>query len=102
MSGLDLPPDGEGMRRTMPATPLVSVGAAPTAVELPAVRELAYDERDDRVGTVMERHRTYAVLRPPGGGIEWCVPLGYLHRAERAEELRACVAEQNAASRWGL
>lgn len=101
MCNLDLPPGGEGVRGAPSASPLVETGAVPTAVELPAVAELAYDERDDRVGVVMELNRTYAVLRPSGGGVEWFVPLGYLHKALREQELRARVAELNAVSRWG-
>lgn len=104
MSNLDLPPaNGEGT----PGTPCLSRRAAEetataTAVELPAVGDLAYDGRLDRVGRVMALGRTYAVLRPSGGGLEWEVPLGHLHQAERAEELRSRVAELNASSRWGL
>ena len=72
---------------------------------VPRVGELAYDCRSDRVGQVMELRTAYALLRPPGGGREWDVPLGYVHSADRADELRARVAELNAASRssrWGL
>ncbi len=98
MSNLDLRSPGSTAAREAPSTAPSATEAA--AVELPAVKELAYDGRSDRVGVVMELRRTYAVLRPPGGGLEWDVPLACLHRAERGDELRARVAELNVVSRW--
>ena len=68
---------------------------------VPTAGELAYDSGSDRVGVVMEVKQTYALLRPPGGGLEWDVRLCHLHPADRADELRARVAELNAARRWG-
>ncbi len=92
MSNCYLPPDGGDA---------VGADGATAVVGVPAVGELAYDSRADRVGVVMEVKRTYALLRPPGGGLEWDVQPEHLHPADRMDELRARVAELNAASRWG-
>ncbi len=92
MKNLDLPPDGL-------STPADGETAA---LRPPTVGDLGYDSRSDRVGVVMEVKQTFALLRPCGGGREWDVPLSCLHPAGHADELRARVAELNAASRWGL
>ncbi len=92
MSSIDLPPDGSSG---------LAEGAA-AVVGVPAVGELGYDSGSGRVGRVMEVRRTVAWLRPAGGGREWEVPRDRLHPAGHAGELRARVAELNAASRWGL
>jgi len=103
MSNLDLPPgDGVAVRGTVNGHSLTAPDGGPASVEIPSVGELAYDGRSDRVGLVMELKAAYVLLRPPGGGREWDVPLGYVHPADQADELRARVAELNAASRWGL
>jgi len=100
MSNLGLPEESEAARGVSNASRAEVIET--TDLGIPAVGALAYDHRSDRVGQVMELHRTYAVLRPTGGGREWFLPLGYLHKPQRAEELRRRVAELNAASRWGL
>jgi len=102
MGNCDLPRPGTAAVQSAPCVSPSAPEAGTTALELPAVGELAYDARHDRVGEVMELRRTYSVLRPCGGGREWEVPLGYLHKADRAEQLRARVAELNASSRWNL
>jgi len=96
MSNVDLPSLGGTAGRGAP-------GASPSAREagVPGAKELAYDGRSNRVGLVMELRRTYAVLRPPGGGLEWDVPLACLHWADHVDELRCHVTELNDASRWG-
>ena len=102
MSNLDLSPsEDEPAGSSAPGNGMLAV-ADEASVELPGVGELAYDSRHDRVGEVMALWRTYAVLRPPGGGLEWEVPLGYVHPAGHRDDLRARVAELNANSRWGL
>lgn len=75
--------------------------ATAAVAQVLAVGELGYDSGADRVGVVMEVKTTCALLRPCGGGCEWEVPLGCLHPADHVDELRARVAELNAASRWG-
>ena len=97
MSKLGLPPEDSKIPDGCSA-----VSGETALVRVPAVGELAYDSRGDRVGVVMEVKAAYALLRPPGGGCEWDVPLGYLYAADQADRLRARVAERNAASRWGL
>ena len=106
MDNLALSPDGGGaVSGGRHDGSSATAEADPASVRLPEVGQLGYDSRRDLVGEVMEVKRTYAVLRPRGGGREWEVPLGHLHAAGRANELRARVAELNAssrASRWGL
>jgi hypothetical protein len=103
MSNLALSPDGGGAASGgRHDGSSVTAETAPASVQLPGVGELAYDSRHDRVGEVMALWRTCAVLRPPGGGMEWEVPLGYMHSASPGDDLRARVAELNANSRWGL
>jgi len=99
MSNLDLRSPGSEAAHGAPSAAPSATEAA--AVELPAVKELAYDGQSDRVGVVMELRRTYAVLRPPGGGLEWDVPLACLHWADHVDELCCHVTELNDASRWG-
>ncbi len=94
-----LPPTGDAAGEA-PEGSSAQLDAA--AVQVPAVGELAYDSRSDRVGRVMEVKVAYVLLRPPEGGREWGVPLGHVHSPDQADELRARVAELNAASRWGL
>jgi len=102
MSNLDLSPsEDEPAGPSDPGNGMLAV-ADEASVELPGVGELAYDSRSDRVGEVMELRSTHAVLRPPGGGLEWEVPLGYVHPGSHRDDLRARVAERNANSRWGL
>ncbi|WP_240979773.1 hypothetical protein [Streptomyces sp. HNM0574] len=57
----------------------------------------AVDTRSGRVGEVMARTGPYAQLRPPGGGLEWDVPVEDLRpvTAHSGDELRARVSEFN-------
>ena len=80
-------------------TPLPSIPDTPdTPHEPPAVGELAYDSRRDRVGTVMDTRLGMIQLRPPGGGCEWDARREDVHAAGRQGELRARVAQLNADS----
>jgi hypothetical protein len=65
--------------------------------------ELVLDESSGRVGVVMDVLDGRVYLRPPGGGTEWEADPRNVRAAGPEEELRARVAEANAASvrRWG-
>ncbi|WP_329077966.1 hypothetical protein [Streptomyces niveus] len=66
---------------------------------VPDVGTYAVDSRDGRVGQVMALDDDCVQLRPPGGGVEWDVPPGWIHPAPPNETLRAKVTELNRARR---
>ena len=76
----------------------------------PGVGSLMRDVKKDRVGVVMGELAGLVYLRPVGGGVEWSSrwaelePLEPLEPAEQQAhaQLRARVAEMNAASSGGL
>jgi hypothetical protein len=78
-------------------------GASDTLDEdgVPNVGSLVLDEKRDRVGVVMDRQGGRVYLRPPQGGREWEAAPEDVRPARAGDELRARVAEINAAGRWG-
>ena len=73
----------------------------------PGVGSLMRDVKKDRVGVVMGELAGLVYLRPVGGGVEWSSRWAELEPLEPAEQqahaqLRARVAEMNAASSGGL
>jgi hypothetical protein len=67
----------------------------------PDVGSLVLDAKRDRVGVVMDRQGGRVYLRPPQGGREWEAAPEDVRPAKARDELRARVAEINAAGRWG-
>ena len=67
----------------------------------PEAGALVRDTTRDRVGVVMGRHAGRVYLRPRGGGVEWTARAEELAGADENDELRARVAELNAAKGWG-
>ena len=68
---------------------------------VPAVGSLVLDAKQDRVGVVMDRQGGRVYLRPPQGGREWEAAPEDVRPARAGDELRARVAEINAAGTWG-
>jgi hypothetical protein len=74
----------------------------------PRVGTLMRDTKRDRVGVVMGELAGLIYLRPVGGGIEWDACASDLERAdghaqaEARAQLRARLAEMNAASSGGV
>jgi hypothetical protein len=68
---------------------------------VPDVGSLVLDAKRDRVGVVMDRQGGRVYLRPPQGGLEWEAAEEDVRAARAGDELRARVAEINAAGRWG-
>lgn len=69
-----------------------------TALE---VGTLVLDTRTARLGRVMAAQNGRLYLRAVSGGREWEAEPEEVRRADANEELRARVAEANAAGRWG-
>ena len=65
------------------------------------VGTLARDTKVNRVGRVMGAENGRLYLRDVNGGREWEAEPGDVRRADANDELRARVAEANAAGRWG-
>lgn len=80
---------------------MTATGATRDEDGLPDVGALVLDAKRDRVGVVMDRQGGRVYLRPPQGGREWEAALEDVRPARAADELRARVAEINAAGRWG-
>jgi hypothetical protein len=64
----------------------------------PSLGTLVVDTDRDRVGVVTGWDGRQVTLRPPVGGQEWQVSA--FRPADANDELRARVAEANAAGRW--
>jgi hypothetical protein len=75
--------------------------AEPQDDGVPGVGALVLDMRQDRVGVVMDRQNDRVFLRPPQGGPEWEAAAEDVRPARAGDQLRARVAEINAAGRWG-
>ena len=69
-----------------------------TSEYAPTLGALVLDTDLDRVGVVTGWDGRQATLRPPGGGEEW--QSSAFRAADTNDELRARVAEANAAGRW--
>ena len=68
----------------------------------PRVGAVVRDAERDRVGVVMAVLAGRVYLRPAGGGVEWDARPEDLLTVDEHAELRARVAEMNAASSGGL
>lgn len=67
---------------------------------VPDIGALVLDVKRDLVGVVMDRQGGRVYLRPPHGGREWEADPEDVRPARAGDELRARVAEINAAGRW--